>query len=194
MIFARTLCQVNITLCKENFTLCLVFLTFDSKSSIMSNKLLLPHKYKSIGWIILALATIAGLVLLISDLEVFPLTAPVFAFFNEDLINHGESFKVIYTNVTPTIVGILFLAGALLVSFSSEKREDEFIAKLRQSSLLWAVLLNYVLLIVCFAFVYGFSFLNVMIYNMFTVLVLFIIRFNYILYRSSKDMPNEKYN
>jgi hypothetical protein len=160
----------------------------------MSNKLLLPHKYKSVGWIILTLATIAGLVLLISDLEVFPVKAPVFAFFNEDLLNNGESFKVIHTNVTPTIVGILFLAGALLVSFSSEKREDEFIARLRQSSLLWAVLLNYVLLIVCFAFVYGFSFLNVMIYNMFTVLVLFIIRFNYILYRSSKDMPNEKYN
>jgi hypothetical protein len=56
------------------------------------------------------------------------------------------------------------------------------------------VLLNYVLLIICFVFVYGFSFLNVMIYNMFTVLILFIIRFNYILYRSSKEMPNEKYN
>jgi hypothetical protein len=120
--------------------------------------------------------------------------APVFAFFNEGVLNDAESFKVIYTNVTPTIVGILFLVGALLVSFSREEREDEFIAKLRQSSLLWAVLLNYVLLIICFAFVYGFSFLNVMIYNMFTVLVLFIIRFNYILYRSSKDMPNEKYN
>jgi len=160
----------------------------------MSSKLLLPHKFKSIGWVILTLATIAGLILLISDLEVFPLQAPVFAFFNEDLVNKGESFKVIYTNVTPTIVGILFLAGALLVSFSREEREDEFIANLRQSSLLWAVLLNYVLLIVCFAFVYGFSFLNVMIYNMFTVLILFIIRFNYILYRSSKEMPNEKYN
>jgi hypothetical protein len=160
----------------------------------MSDKLLLPHKYKSIGWVILTLATIAGIVLLISDLEIFPVKAHVFAFFNEELLNNSESFKVIYTNVTPTIVGILFLAGALLVGFSREEREDEFIAKLRQSSLLWAVLLNYVLLIVCFVFVYGFSFLNVMIYNMFTVLVLFIVRFNYILYRSSKDMPNEKYN
>jgi hypothetical protein len=164
------------------------------KLSIMSSKLLLPHKYKSVGWGVLIVATIAGIVLLVSDLEKFPIKAHVFAFFNEQLVKDGESFQVIYTNVTPTIVGILFLTGALLVSFSREKREDEFIAKLRQSSLLWAVLLNYVLLIVCFLFVYGFSFLNVMLYNMFTVLVLFIIRFNYILYRSSKDMPNEKYN
>src|SRR5688572_17499598 len=99
--------------------------------------LLLPHKYKSIGWVVLTLSTIAGVVLLISDLEFFPVKAPVFAFFNEDLVNSSDSFKAIYTNVTPTIVGILFLVGALLVSFSREQVEDEFIAKLRQSSLLW---------------------------------------------------------
>ena len=88
--------------------------TFDFKPTIMST-LLFPHKYKSIGWVVLAVATIAGVVLLITDLESFPLKAPVFAFFNEGLLDGSDSFKVIHTNVTPTIVGILFLVGELLV-------------------------------------------------------------------------------
>lgn len=29
---------------------------------------------------------------------------------------------------------------------------------------------------------------------MFTVLIIFIIRFNYLLYKSSKEIPDEKYN
>ena len=81
---------------------------------------------------------------------------------------------------------------AMFVGFSKEKREDEFIAKLRLSSLLWAVWVNYVLLLFAFLFVYGTSFLTVMIYNMFTVLIIFIVRFNYILYKNAKSVSDEK--
>jgi hypothetical protein len=81
-----------------------------------------------------------------------------------------------------------------MVGFSKEKNEDEFIANLRLSSLLWAVLVNYGLLLLAFVFVYGFPFLNVMVYNMFTVLIIFIARFNYILHRNSNYKPDEKHN
>jgi hypothetical protein len=159
----------------------------------MTNKLLLPNKYKAIGWYILVPATILGIAIL-SEWESFEIQTNVFALFYEELMGKRASFSVIHTNITPTAVGILFLVGALLVSFSKEKKEDEFIARLRQSSLLWAVLVNYSLLLLSFVFIYGVAFLNVMLYNMFTILIIFILRFNYILYRSSKEMPNEKYN
>ena len=159
----------------------------------MTNKLLLPHKYKAIGWYILVPATILGISIL-SEWESFEIKTKVFALFYEGIIGKRTSFSVIHTNITPTAVGILFLIGALLISFSKEKTEDEFIARLRQSSLLWAVLVNYILLLLSFAFIYGVAFLNVMLYNMFTILIIFILRFNYILYRSSKEMPNEKYH
>lgn len=164
------------------------------KLFIMSNKLLLPNRYKIIGWYIFIPAAILGIILLFTDFESFPINAKVFALFNEELLGKGGSFNIIQTNITPTVVGILFIMGAMLVSFSREKTEDEFIARLRQSSLLWAVFVNYVLLLIAFAFIYGMAFLDVMIYNMFTILIIFIIRFNYILYRNSKEMPNEKYN
>jgi uncharacterized membrane protein len=99
---------------------------------------------------------------------------------------------VIETNITSTLVGALFIVGAMFVGFAKEKSEDEFIAKLRLSSLLWAVWVNYILLFLSFVFVYGMSFLSVMLYNMFTVLIIFIIRFNYILYKTSKMASDEE--
>jgi hypothetical protein len=99
---------------------------------------------------------------------------------------------LIEVNLANTIVGVLFIVGALLVSFSKEKNEDEFISKLRLSCLLWVVLINYLLLLVAFILIYDIGFLNVMIYNMFTVLLIFIIRFNYILYKNEQFATNEK--
>jgi hypothetical protein len=58
--------------------------------------------------------------------------------------------------------------------------------------LLWAVFVNYILLLLSFIFIYGTRFFNVMLYNMFTVLIIFIARFNYVLYKNSKSLKNEK--
>lgn len=154
----------------------------------MIHQLLLPNKYKKAGWLILVPATILGIILLFTGFDSMPLNTRVFAVLNNEILGKNQSFNFIYTNVTPTIAGILFIAGALLVGFSKEKNEDEFISNLRLSSLLWAVLVNYILLLFAFAFIYGTSFLDVMLYNMFTVLIIFIARFNYVLYRNSKSV------
>ncbi len=158
----------------------------------MKSKLLFPNRYKLIGWCILVPATILGIILIITDFEGLTLKAKIFAIFSDELLGKPQPLSFISTNVTNTIVGILFILGSILVGFSKEKKEDEFIANLRLSSLLWAVLVNYIFLLFLFAFVYGASFLYVMIYNMFTVLVIFIVRFNYILYRNSKILSDEK--
>jgi hypothetical protein len=158
----------------------------------MIYKLLLPHRCKIIGWIILIPSTIAGIILSVAGYEAEWLNSKVFALFSDPPLGKSEFFTMISTNVTNTIVGSLFIIGALLVSFSKEKREDEFIANLRLSSLLWSVWVNYILLLLAFLFVYGTAFLNVMIYNMFTILIIFIVRFNYLFYKSSKSAFDEK--
>ncbi|TKK72047.1 hypothetical protein FC093_03280 [Ilyomonas limi] len=132
------------------------------------------------------------MVLAINDFNSEWLHAKVFALFMDESINGSKSFTFIDANITNTVVGVLFIAGALMVGFSKEKAEDEFIAELRLSSLLWAVWVNYGLLLFAFLFIYGSAFLNVMLYNMFTVLIIFIIRFHYILYRNNLAIPNEK--
>lgn len=162
----------------------------------MKSSLLLPNRFKKLGWILLIPSALVGLFVILGDFEKFQLMVNVFSIISDEgnglLGGDYAYFGITHTNITNTIIGILFIAGALLVSFSREKNEDEFIANLRQTSLLWAVLLNYVLLLFAFIFVYGFFFLNVMLYNMFTVLIIFIGRFNYLLYRNKQSLADEK--
>ena len=158
----------------------------------MSNKLLFPNKYKLIGWCLLIPTTIFGVILSFTEFDTLPLTIKVFAFFNTEIMGPTSLFSFIEANLTNTIVGALFIVGGIFVGFSKEKREDEFIAKIRLSSLLWAVWVNYALLLLAVLLVYGSSFFTVMVYNMFTVLLIFIFRFNYILYKSTKIVSDDK--
>ncbi len=154
---------------------------------------LLPSRYKTIGLILLVPAVIAGIAAS-AGYEANWLNAKVFTLFDTEIFGKSQWLKFVEANLTSTLAGALFIASAILVAFSKEKQEDEFIAKLRLSSLLWAVCVNYILLLLSFLFVYGVAFLTVMVYNMFTVLILFIIRFNYLLYKNNKMVPDEKYS
>ena len=178
--------------CKIYNTKCKVYATFVKIFTAMSNKLLLPNRFKMIGWFLLIPSTVLGLILSFTDFETLQINTKTFAFFSDEFMGKSHFFSVIETNITSTLVGALFIVGAMFVGFAKEKSEDEFIAKLRLSSLLWAVWVNYILLFLSFVFVYGMSFLSVMLYNMFTVLIIFIIRFNYILYKTSKMASDEE--
>ena len=158
----------------------------------MTTQLLLPNRYKKIGWIILIPATILGLILCYNEFSADWLWAKVFAIASEGSEFHYKYFTFTKTNITNTVIGGLFIIGAVLVGFSKEKKEDEFITGLRLSSLLWAVLVSYILLFIAFIFVYGTPFLDVMVYNMFTVLIIFIVRFNYLMHKNSKTVSDEK--
>ncbi len=158
----------------------------------MTTQLLLPNSYKKIGWIILIPATILGLILCYYEFSADWLWSKVFALASEGSEFHYKYFTFTKTNITNTVIGGLFIIGAVLVGFSKEKKEDEFITELRLSSLLWAVLVSYILLFIAFIFVYGTPFLNVMVYNMFTVLIIFIVRFNYLMHKNSKTVLDEK--
>jgi len=158
----------------------------------MSSKFLLANKYKKVGWFILIPSTILGVILAYNEFDLDWLWARVVA-----IANDGKDGNYVYlsfrnTNITNTVVGSFFIIGALLVSFSKEKNEDEFIAEIRLSSLLWAVCVSYILLLMAFLLVYGTPFLDVMVYNMFTILIIFIVRFNYILYKNSNPVTDEK--
>jgi len=157
----------------------------------MENNILLPNKFKKLGWYIAVPAIITGLIFSFNEYEISWLNIKVLAILNTDF-NETYFFQFIDDNITNELIGILCLIAGLFIAFSKEKKEDEFIANLRLNSLLWAVLVNYTLLFFAFMFVYGFAFFNVMIYNMFTVLIIFIIRFNYMLYKNSKAVGDEK--
>lgn len=159
----------------------------------MLTKLLLPNRFKKPGWIILIPSVLLGLFIIIFDYDFKFLEAKVFTVYSATLFNNAATwFGLIESNLTNTIVGVLFIIGAVFVAFSKEKAEDEFIAKTRLESLLWATYINYGILLFCFLFFYALEFLFVMILNMFTILVIFIIRFYYVLHRANKSLSYEK--
>jgi len=82
--------------------------------------------------------------------------------------------------------------SSLLVAFSKEESEDEYISKIRLESLVWAVYFNYAILLISSLFIFDFAFLWVMIFNMFTILLFFIIRFNWQIYKLKKFVHYEE--
>ncbi len=155
-------------------------------------ELLFPHRFKKIGWSILIPSFIVGLYLMLNDYNILEWHIKMFVIFADEILGDSSAFGIAEVNITNTIVGVLFIVGLLLVGFSKERNEDEYISSMRLSALLWAVFINYILLILAFIFIYGLPFLNVMLYNMFTVLILFIIRFHYLLIRNAKSFNDEK--
>ena len=158
----------------------------------MKTKLLLPNKFKTPGWIMLIPTTLFGLYIIFSGFEFDFLDAKVFTFYSNEILGESVTMGFVKTNLTLTVTGILFIISAFFVAFSREKTEDEFIARIRLESLLWATYINYGILLFCFLFFYDFGFFYVMIFNMFTILVIFIIRFQYLLYRAKKSLSHEK--
>ncbi|MEQ3664866.1 MULTISPECIES: hypothetical protein [unclassified Olleya] len=110
----------------------------------------------------------------------------VLVLYNSDRFfdNNNGFFKIIENGILDEIVAILIIVGGLIVGFSKEKIEDEFIFQLRKTSLVWAIIFNYIVLIFAIVFVYNMTFFEVLIFNMFTPLLFFIIRFNFLKYKS----------
>ena len=143
----------------------------------MKSKLLLPTQFKWIGLITLVPFLILGALFMYGDYEAVSLDIN---------IRPNGLFSGTNNNLTDEIALSGIIVSLLLIAFAREKEEDEFIHLTRLESWQFAVLVNFVLLLIATWAFYGFAFLNVMVYNMLTILVIFIIRFQWIVYRNKK--------
>ena len=68
-----------------------------------------------------------------------------------------------------------------------EKKEDEYINQIRLNSLQNSVFFNYILLFFCIVFIHGIPFFHVMIYNLFTIILIYILRFHFLIYKNATN-------
>jgi hypothetical protein len=129
----------------------------------MQLQLLLPPKYKKIGVLLFVPSLLLAILHRFNDFKVDFLTVNLF----EVDLNFTDEIAL-----TGIILSLLFIA------FAREEHEDEYISSIRLKSLQWAVLVNYSLLILATWLIHGFPFIDVMMYNMLTVLIIFIFRFH----------------
>lgn len=144
---------------------------------------LFPHKFKRLGWGVLIPSLILGFIGVAGNWEPSFLDFKVPAIAVDEFMGEKQFFGMTENNILNEIMGALIIVSGLLVAFSKEKVEDEYIAKTRLESLVWATYLNYGILLIALLFVYDLSFFWVMIFNMFTLLLFFIVRFNYQVYK-----------
>lgn len=136
---------------------------------------LLPNRLKRLGWIILLPALLLGVMVMYFEFEI-----PGF----EVVIPYSEAIlsgKRLPNNLTDEMVSIIVMISLILIAFSEEKTEDEWVSKIRLESLQWSVYANYILLMLAIVLVYDMYFFQALIYNMYTILIFFILRFNYVL-------------
>lgn len=145
----------------------------------MLTKILLPHRFQKFGWFL-----------------ILPFAALLFAnnYFDFNLawlefdLREGAFFEDSKENFTNEIAMIGVFVSLFLIAFSREKEEDEYIQKLRLDSLLVACYANTFILIIGTMLFYGFGFLEFMGYNMFTIQLIFIGRFRWVLHKQKQSL------
>jgi hypothetical protein len=150
----------------------------------MLTKILLPHRFQKLGWFLL-----------------FPFAILLFFtnYFSYELdwltVQAGESsggfrdlFDLGKENFTLEFALIGVFISLFLIAFSREKEEDEYIQKLRLDSLLVACYANSIILILGTMLFYGFGYLEFMGYNMFTIQLIFIGRFRWVLLKQKQSL------
>ena len=162
----------------------------------MSTKFLFPHRFKKVGWLLLIpglLLTIISLVAMLfpdkswmhhlnflgeetifskwTSVPNFHTMLPFqtdFDFPSEDLMN-----EILMTSV---------VIGFLLVAFSKEKQEDEYIATIRAESLIWGFYVNIICFFIGIWLIYGGSFWTFLYWSMIIPPVVFLVRFHWFIY------------
>ena len=163
----------------------------------MKTKNLLPNRWKPIGWVFLALcvfwimwavgtdsAVLSGLALTLP----WPYNAQggeLSTFFDGVRYNDDGSVTL---EVMDELLSLGVILGLTIVGFARVKNEDERTAQMRLEALQWAVYGNTLALILSVLFVHGLQFVDVMLFNMFTPLLIFVLRFHWLLYKEAREV------
>ena len=151
-------------------------------------KFLFNHKWKRISGWIFYLTIPVGIYLLFTDsfedllkIRVFSLfhSETIFTTSNTENIIGSRGFQWIENGILDEILTFVIIVSGIIHSFCKEKIEDELISKIRMDSLVLSLYINYGVLLFFNFFVYELSYIYVMVFHLFTILILFNLIFRY---------------
>jgi hypothetical protein len=159
----------------------------------MQTNFLFPNRFKVIGWLLFIPSFIFGIVCRILEIEIDNyLPIKVFAIYKTGIFTENVFFDFMENTILDEIVLICLIVGGILIGFSRLKVEDEYIAKIRYESLVWATYFNFGFLLFSTFFIFGTVYFEVMILNIFSMLLFFIIRFHYMIYKLQKSENDDE--
>lgn len=87
---------------------------------------------------------------------------------------------------------VLLSFSLLTLVFSRQKHEDELVTNMRMESMQLALYFNYSILLLADIFIYGNAFFYFMIFNLFSVQIFFLIRFQFVYNKLMRELKEAK--
>lgn len=103
-----------------------------------------------------------------------------------------DSFKMVETDFSSTILPIVALIAFNFVAFSKEKDEDEYIGKLREGSFVFSVFVSSVLFVMSTLLIFSLDYLWVVYLDYFVFLLIFALKFQFGLFKFRKENKDEE--
>ena len=148
-------------------------------------KLFLPNKLRIYGWVILLFGIILGVSRFYFGVKPEFLNIKVFAVYSKYF--ETNYFKVIENHVSEELTALLILVGLFILSFTNEKIENDSVSAIRYKSFIFTFYINTVLISLSFLFVYVFGFINILVINVFSPFIIYIILSRYFLSKILKS-------
>lgn len=142
----------------------------------MKNIFLLPQKSVWVGWVLVGLGLVTGIMYLQDS---------YLSIFNAPQPPEGASFFE-RTTYQWSFALTCLIAGLYILGFSRKKIEDEFIEFTRYQSLIVSILIQSVALVVCSWLIGGIAFITVMMYNLIALLFVYNIVFVLLYFRNQR--------
>ena len=147
----------------------------------MNSNILFTHRLKTPALVIFIPSLLAMIGILFFDMDTSGLSLemelPVIT--ESPFMGDRRYFVWVERDILDLILLSLIIVSGVLYAFSKEPVEDEMIASIRKDSLIWAVYLNYgLLLFSIFAFA-GLDLFVILALNILSLLVFFILRFQW---------------
>jgi hypothetical protein len=131
-----------------------------------------------------------GAVVYISDINMDDLLVmKVPALINDPIFTNNKGIWI-ENGLFDELITIVLIISGIIHSFSKEKMEDEYISSIRLQALTWSIYVNYSLVLLATLLVFGLAYFHVMIIHLFSLIILFNIRFQLKLrsyYKSGTD-------
>ena len=148
----------------------------------MNRIILLPYPFKRIGWALFIPTALFGILMAIDGFNGFP------SFLLPGDAGSNSTLDAVSNNIV--LIGVL--AGSLLITCSRERIEDELIGRIRLNALLVALYINILWAVIASLALYNFDDLYVMVINLVSLPILFLIIERVLLWRLRKEASHEE--
>lgn len=142
----------------------------------MQKEFLLPYGFKKVGWVLLATSLAMGIWSMALD----------FDFTQSEIL----SPLLIQSPLLNNYIVIGLWLGSIFVGCSREKVEDEMISRIRLNALLVGFYLQAAFITVATFITNSFDYLNIMIVNLVTYPLIFVVTYRLMLWRTLKSLEN----